>query len=78
MDFVHYFQYLPLGLFPLALIGRVPRGLKLLPVGLVLLIEVQYVTSELFGSLVGAIHPVSAFIILWTAMHTTRRAWDNT
>lgn len=73
--FIHVFELLPFVMLVVAFIGRLPRTLKLLPVGLWVLIMVQYATASLFGSLVAAIHPVNALVIFWLAVITTRRAW---
>ena len=74
--FIHVFELLPLVMLVLAFLGRLPRTLKWLPVGLWVLIMVQYATAEGFSaSLVAAIHPVNALVIFWLAVFTTRRAW---
>lgn len=73
--FIHVFELLPLLMLVLAFLGRLPRGLKWLPVGLWVLIIVQYVTANLFGSLVAAIHPVNALVIFVAALVTTQRGW---
>ena len=76
--FIHFFELLPLVMLVLAFIGQLPRMLKLLPVGLWVLIMMQYATAEGFPtSLVAAIHPVNALVIFWLAVFTTRRAWRD-
>ncbi|WP_132059213.1 DUF6220 domain-containing protein [Halorussus amylolyticus] len=62
-------------MFALALVGKLPRALKLLPVGIFALFFVQFSTAHRFGSLVGAIHPVNALVIFWLATVAVRRAW---
>lgn len=78
--FIHVFEVLPLVMLALAFVGRLPRKLKSLPVGLWVLIMVQYATASLFGSLVAALHPVTALVIFWVAMVITRQAgsWVST
>lgn len=74
--FIHVFELLPLVMLVLAFIGRLTRTLKWLPVGLWVLIMMQYATAEGFSaSLVAAIHPVNALVIFWLAVFTTRRVW---
>jgi hypothetical protein len=76
MTFIHVFELVPIIMLVLAFVGRVPRKLKWLPVGLFLLIMVQYATAEGFSdSLVVAIHPVNALVIFWMGMITTRMSW---
>jgi mercuric ion transport protein len=75
--FVHLFELVPFFLFGLAFLGRLPRTLKLLPVGLYALVMVQYATAHLFGSLVAAIHPVNAIVIFGVALVAVKRAWAS-
>ena len=73
--FVHAFEPLLLVLLALVLLGRLPRSLKLAPVGLFVLVSVQYATARAFGSMVAAVHPVNALAILLVALVATKRAW---
>lgn len=73
--FVHVFEPMLLPLLAVALLGRVPRRLKLAPVGLFALVSVQYATASMFGSAVAAIHPVNAVVIFVVAAAAARRAW---
>jgi hypothetical protein len=76
--FIHIFELLPIIMLVLAFAGQLPRRLKWLPVGLFLLIIVQYATAEGFpDSLVAAIHPVNALVIFWIGVITTRMAWGT-
>jgi putative tricarboxylic transport membrane protein len=78
-SFVHVIEWIPLVMLVLSFPGRLPRELKLLPVGLFVLIIVQYATALGFSdSLVAAIHPVNALVIFGVAVVTTRRAWRET
>lgn len=75
-NFVHIIEWLPLVMLVLAVLGRLSRGLKLLPVVLFVLIIVQYATALGFSdTLVAAIHPVNAVVIVGVAAMTTSRAW---
>lgn len=75
--FVHVFEPLLVPAFVFGLLGRLPRLLKAAPVGLFVLVSVQYATAHLFGSLVAAIHPVNAVFILGVAAVAARRAWPG-
>lgn len=75
-NFVHVFEFLPLVMLVGAFLGRLSRGLKLLPVVLFVLIIVQYATALGFSdSVVAALHPVNALVIFGIAVMTTRRGW---
>ena len=76
--FVHLFEPLLLLWFVLGFAGRLPRRLKLVPVGLFVLVSVQYATASMFGSLVAALHPVNALMIFVVALVATRRGWSWT
>lgn len=77
LSFVHVFEFIPFIMVALALVGQLPRDLKLLPVGLWVLIAIQYITGETlgFGSIIAALHPVNALLIFWLGVVTTKRAW---
>ena len=77
-SFVHLFEPLLVVLLALAFLGRLSRSLKLAPVGLFLLLGVQYATAHQFGSMVAAIHPANAAVIFAVALAATRRAWSAT
>lgn len=73
--FVHAFEPLLPVMLVLAFLGRLPRRLKLAPVGLFVLVSVQYATASAFGSMVAAVHPVNAVAIFLLALLATGRAW---
>lgn len=75
-SFIHTFEMLPLLMLLLAFVGRLPRGrwLYWTPVGLWGLIAVQYATAHMGGSVVAALHPVSAMVLFWSAVTVARRA----
>lgn len=77
-NFIHNFQYILIIMLVLAFLGRLSQRLKLLPIGLGVLLMVQYATAQAFStSLVAAIHPVNALVIFWLAVFTTRQAWQS-
>jgi hypothetical protein len=75
--FVHLFGWLPLLMVPLAFVGRLPRGLRFLPAGLLGLIAMQYATANSYETVVAALHPVGALAIFLVAIIVARRAWRN-
>lgn len=78
-DFVQLFGLLLPIMLLFALLGRLSRRLKLAPVGLFGLIDVQYITALGFpDSVVAAIHLVNALVIFVLAAKTTRQAWRET
>lgn len=76
--FVHLFEPLLVLLLGFAFAGKLPRRLKLVPVGLFLLLSVQYATASMFGSSVAALHPVNAVVIFVVTVVATKRAWSRT
>lgn len=76
---VHVLELIPAIMLAFAFPGRLPRKMKLLPVGLFVLIIVQYATAIGFsGTVVAALHPVNALAMFWIAIVTTRQAWLST
>lgn len=73
--FVHFIELFLLPMLVFAFLGTLPRTLKLIPVGLFLLIALQYATASMFGSAVAAIHPVNAVLIFLMAIVASQRAW---
>lgn len=74
--FVHFLEPLPLLMVPVAFVGRMPWGLRLLPFGLTFLVGLQYA----FASSVvpaAALHPVNALLILLLGIAIARRAWSS-
>ncbi len=74
LGFVHLFGHLPLLMIPAAFVGRLPYGLRLLPIGLLALIIVQYATASAVVP-TAALHPVNALLIFAVGTLGTRRAW---
>ena len=62
--------------FVLALVGRLPLVLKLAPVGLWVLITVQYALANAGGpDMVAALHSANGLLIFWLSLEVTRRSW---
>ncbi len=75
LTFVHLFGALPLLMIPVAFVGRLSWGSKLLPALLVVLIGVQYATAN-SAVPAAAVHPVNALLIFWVGLLVVRRAWS--
>ena len=74
--FVHVLELIPAIMLVVAVLGRFPRKMKLLPIGLFALIIVQYATAVGFsGSVVAALHPVTALVLFGLAAITTGKSW---
>jgi hypothetical protein len=76
-SFVHLFGWLPLLMIPLAFVGRLSRGVRFLPAGLLGLIAMQYATANSYETVVAALHPINALAIFLVAIIVARRAWRN-
>ena len=74
LTFVHLLEPLALFMTPIAFVGRLPWGLRLLPVGLLVLIGAQYAFANSTVP-AAALHPVNALVIFWVSLHVARRAW---
>ena len=74
LTFAHYLGLPPLLMAPTAFAGRMSWGLRLLPLGLLVLIGVQYAFANAAVP-VAALHPVNALLILCLSLLTARRAW---
>jgi hypothetical protein len=64
-------------MIPLAFVGRLPRGPRFLPAGLLGLIAMQYATADSNETVVAPLHPVNALAIFLVAIIVARRAWRN-
>jgi hypothetical protein len=74
LTFVHLFGALPLLMVPVAFVGRLSWGSRLLPSLLVVMIGVQYATAN-SAVPAAALHPVNALMIFWVGLLLVRRAW---
>jgi hypothetical protein len=71
--FVHYFEFLPILLIILALLGRTRHALVWFSLLLQVQIELQYFFAHFPVSVVAALHPVNAVIMFWLTIHVARR-----
>ena len=74
LTFVHLLEPLPPLMVLVAFVGRLPWGLRLLPLALTFLIGVQYAFANATVP-AAALHPVNGFLILLTSFFIVRRAW---
>ena len=74
LSFAHFLGLPPLLMAPMAFAGRLSWGLRLLPLGLLVLIGVQYVFANAAVP-AAALHPVNALLIFCLSLLTSRRAW---
>ena len=74
--FVPLFELMLPPTFVLALVGRFPLVLKLAPIGLWMLVTVQYALANADGpDVVAALHPANALLIFWISLEVARRSW---
>lgn len=74
-SFVHLFEFILVLLFILSFLRRFPLSLRLWPVGLFILVGLQYMTAEGAGPpWVAALHPVNALFIFWCAIVAAKKA----
>jgi Family of unknown function (DUF6220) len=76
LTFAHFLGLPPLLMAPMAFIGRLSWGSRLLPLGLLVLIGVQYAFADAVVP-AAALHPVNALLILCVSLFTARRAWAS-
>ena len=74
LSFAHFLGLPPLLMAPMAFAGRLSWGLRLLPLGLLVLIGVQYALANAAVP-AAALHPVNALLILCLSLLITRLAW---
>jgi hypothetical protein len=74
VSFVHLLEPLPLLMVPVAFVGRLSWGSRLLPFTLVVLIGAQYAFANT-AIPAAALHPLNALLIFLIGLFITRRAW---
>jgi hypothetical protein len=75
VSFVHFLEPLPLLMVPVAFVGRLSWGLRLLPLALVVLIGAQYAFANAAVP-AAALHPVNALLILLIGLLLARSGWS--
>ena len=74
--FVPLFELVLPPAFVLTLVGRLQLVLKLAPIGLWMLITVQYALANAGGpDVVAALHPANGLLIFWLSLEVARRSW---
>jgi hypothetical protein len=74
VTFGHLLEPLPMLMIPVAFVGRLSWGLRLLPLGLIVLIGAQYALANTAVP-AAALHPVNALLILLIGLFMAGRAW---
>ena len=74
LTFAHFLELPPLLMVPLAFVGRLPWGLRLLPFGLVVLVGAQYAFANAAVP-TAALHPMNALVIFCMSLFIARRSW---
>jgi Family of unknown function (DUF6220) len=74
LTFAHFLGLPPLLMAPAAFAGRLSWGLRVLPLGLLVLIGAQYALANAAVP-AAALHPVNALLILCLSLLTAKRAW---
>jgi hypothetical protein len=74
-SFVRIFQFIPILMFAVSFIGRVPNRLRWSSFGLLIMIILQYVTAKAFSGIwVAAFHPVIAILMFWNALTIVKQS----
>lgn len=76
--FIHFFEFVPIIIFVLAFAGQLKGNLRWMPLGLMVLILVQYATAnmaDLASGFIAAVHPVTGMILFMIAMILVRDSW---
>ncbi|MEH7501063.1 DUF6220 domain-containing protein [Neobacillus drentensis] len=78
--FVHLFEVIPVLMFIMSLVGKLPRWAVLHSAGLFGLIFVMYFTANITPVLpwAAAAHPVIAVMLFWLSVTLMKRAWRMT
>jgi hypothetical protein len=76
-SFVHLFQLIPIFMFVIAIVGRMPRWAVWQSAGLIGFIYSMYITAHINVILpwAAAIHPVIAMVIFWMSIVIVSKAW---
>ena len=73
-SFVHLFEYLPLVMLVLALVGRLGKGMIWLPVLAVAQMALQYALVN-SGAIAAAFHPLNGTVLFLVAALLAYRSW---
>jgi hypothetical protein len=75
-SFVRIFQFIPILMFAVSFIGRIPNRLRWSSFGLLIMIILQYVTAKAFSGIwVAAFHPVIAIFMFWNALTIVKQSF---
>ncbi|MDB5054090.1 MAG: hypothetical protein JWM44_2140 [Bacilli bacterium] len=75
-SFIHVFEFVPILMFAVSFIGRVPSRIRWNSLGLFIMIILQYITAKaLSGMWLAALHPVIAIFLFWNALTIVKQSW---
>lgn len=75
VEFVEWFQPIPLFLLVTAFVGKMERFAKLAPAAAFAGIALQYELAAASPNLIAGLHTVTALVLFWLAYEMTRRSW---
>lgn len=73
VNFVHFFEFVPLFMLIFAFCGKLPKGFKWISGALLLLLFAQYATAHIPS--ISAIHPVVALVYFCLSMLVVQQSW---
>lgn len=75
--FIHLFEFIPILMFIIAFVGKLPRWAIGHSAALFAVIFVMYFTANITSAIpwVAALHPVIAFILFWMSVKNVPRGW---
>ena len=78
--FIHLFEFIPVLMFIIAFVGKLPRWAIGHSAALFSVIFVMYFTANITPVLpwAAALHPVIAFVLFWMSVKTLPRVWKMT
>jgi hypothetical protein len=76
LQFIHYFEFIPIIMLIMSFFGGIPKLLRFLCIGLVVMMIMQYITVKLSGTLpyIAALHPVIAGILFWRSLQISQES----
>lgn len=73
VNFVHFFEFIPILMLVFAFCGKLPNGFKWISGALLLLLFAQYATAHI--PTISAIHPVIALLYFCLSMLVVQQSW---
>ncbi|MDM5327205.1 DUF6220 domain-containing protein [Neobacillus sp. CF12] len=78
--FIHLFEFIPVLMFIIAFVGKLPRWVIGHSAALFGVIFVMYFTANITPVLpwAAALHPVMAFVLFWMSVKSVPKVWEMT